>query len=291
MVVGTDTKERTTISPMFKRRVVGEKGIGRFAAQRLGNVITIVTDARPFPGRITRYQNKRLTITIEWNRYQPGKTLDEIKHRVDISEKPSRYSYGTEITIQGLKDDWDLEAIETVRDRLSVLVVPKEIAQELKHPFEARIIAQGFEIPEMLVESNLLKKAPQSIIAHLKGNSIIYNIFEKGKQVTKKAYEDPIQVPGLTCGNAKLKLYVYPQDRYPDTKWTKYYGKVMGADNLNSVLKSHAGIKIYNDNIRVMPYGEPGNDWLSLNTRQLIKYGAGKINNKMVIGFVLQEKV
>ena len=36
--IGSDFKERETSSPVFKRRVVGSKGMGHFSAQRLGEV-------------------------------------------------------------------------------------------------------------------------------------------------------------------------------------------------------------------------------------------------------------
>ncbi len=53
--IGTDNKQRNTISPENKRRVVGEKGMGHVAIKRLGNVCKIISNPRPFFWKRTIY--------------------------------------------------------------------------------------------------------------------------------------------------------------------------------------------------------------------------------------------
>ena len=47
--IGTDNKQRNTISPENNRRVVGEKGMGHVAIKRLGNVCKIISNPRSYP--------------------------------------------------------------------------------------------------------------------------------------------------------------------------------------------------------------------------------------------------
>lgn len=47
MVVGTNSKRKESISPSpYKRKVVGEKGVGRFAVEKLGSKVVIETTQR-----------------------------------------------------------------------------------------------------------------------------------------------------------------------------------------------------------------------------------------------------
>lgn len=53
MVIGTSNKRKNPISPEpFSRRCVGEKGIGRFAVDKLGDKVNIVTKRSGFLSKI-----------------------------------------------------------------------------------------------------------------------------------------------------------------------------------------------------------------------------------------------
>jgi len=63
MVIGTSSKRKEPYSPEpFKRRCVGEKGIGRFAVDKLGDKVNIITKKTGI--------NQKLNVEIDWNRYE-----------------------------------------------------------------------------------------------------------------------------------------------------------------------------------------------------------------------------
>ena len=65
MVIGTSSKRRQPYSPLpFNRKCVGEKGIGRFAVDKLGDLVTIKT----------KKANTKswLSVTINWADYFSG---------------------------------------------------------------------------------------------------------------------------------------------------------------------------------------------------------------------------
>ena len=51
-------------------------------------------------------------------------------------------------------------------------------------------------------------------------------------------------------------------------------------------LDAAAGINIYRDGFRVLPYGEPRNDWLRLDLRR-VQNPAMRLSNNQIMGYVL----
>ena len=65
MVIGTASKRTSPFSPRpFGRRCVGEKGIGRFAVDKLGDKVNIVTKKEE--------DDRWLNVEIDWNSYFNG---------------------------------------------------------------------------------------------------------------------------------------------------------------------------------------------------------------------------
>ena len=63
MVVGTKSKRVSSFSPPpFKRKYIGEKGIGRFAVDKLGGCLNMTTK--------TKDSNEELEVKIDWEDYE-----------------------------------------------------------------------------------------------------------------------------------------------------------------------------------------------------------------------------
>ena len=75
MVIGTASKRTSPFSPRpFGRRCVGEKGIGRFAVDKLGDKVNIVTKKEE--------DDRWLNVEIDWNSYFNEVSPDEREHSV-----------------------------------------------------------------------------------------------------------------------------------------------------------------------------------------------------------------
>lgn len=99
------------------RTPLGEKGLGRLGAQRLGHDIEIVTI--PQPGG-TQYR-----LAYSWDVFSTAQSIENVE--LQIEERESTDSPGTWITISGLKslDTWtDAEARKRLEESLSQLVSP-----------------------------------------------------------------------------------------------------------------------------------------------------------------------
>ena len=284
MKVGTGSKIRKTFSPKFHRRVSGEKGMGHYSMQRLGNKVTITTTPEPYENRefFTKEDNATYVLEMNWENYKEGEDFEKIGNKLEIKNKEK--NFGTKIEITDLKDSWiahDEENDLTLLSRnLASLVLPKELQESKKQQFMPTVAPDGFEvkIPE---QKNILDFALYKITAHLRENKFYFKIFErKNKEFVPLPGEDPVTITAQ-CGKiADLTIYWFPG---LVKNWAPGLVKPR---ILKDQLEENHGIKIYNDNIRIMPYGEKGNDWLGLDTRKARPAAGGKVRNDHLIGFV-----
>lgn len=292
MVVGTDIKEREILSPILGRRVVGEKGIGRFATQRLGSKLTLISHPKIYSKRLTNYPGKKVTVEIDWEEYQPGVMCDTIGNQVYFDEKDEPPQSGLTLIIKDLKDNWDENMIRDLNERLGQLVLPDELKKLEKESFDAVVIAPSISSESLKIEPVFLQKAPWAIKAHLKDDKINYQILKGGDIIkdTRTSY-DPIPCNeefdrSLECGEATFRLYFYPRGKDKErTLWKEYYKKALGRSKIDDILDKFAGVKIYNNNIQIQPYGNQGNDWLGLS-KKWVKYASSSFRGETVIGFI-----
>ena len=294
MRVATSNKEKTAYSPIFERRVSGEKGMGHFASQRLGNVVKIISEPEDYQGRgKTDYLENRLELVLNWNKYIPGKDFEKIPNKLKIQDRDNLETHGVWIGITELKDIWTLGDIDAVMINAGTLIAPEFIRRQQENPFEIKIIPHGFEPRRTEVESVVEKYAPWEIRAQLRGSLIHFQIFHREKNdderkaagnYGKKKAQDKMSAGSKTCGNAEIVMYIFENSV---GKWAPNI--VLKRSELGAQLEENCGVKIFKDGIRVMPYGRPGDDWVGLDNRWMKRAG-GKVRNRNVIGYVSLKK-
>ena len=90
--LGTATKVHNTLSPKLKRRVVGEKGMGHYAAKRIGDVCTIISNPENYKGReFSEDFDKTITVKLDWDQFQQGRNFTDIESEGDITGIPTGY--------------------------------------------------------------------------------------------------------------------------------------------------------------------------------------------------------
>ena len=142
MVIGTANKRKNPISPdPFNRRCVGEKGIGRFAVDKLGNKVEITTKKN--------LDNRWLKVEIDWDNYSTPREDNDITLFTDIE---NQYSYintgnstesGTLLEISDIRENWSAGDIKRFRDEANKIVSPYYTSNP---PFEIYISAPEFKI-------------------------------------------------------------------------------------------------------------------------------------------------
>ena len=271
--IGYSEKRINKITSL-RRRKTGEKGIGRISADRIGAILELRTKAK---------HNKAFGLEIDWDEFNiEGKDLSSIPIRVldkpKISVPKSNsgdINSGTELIIRNLRQRWTKTDIENLYNELSILTPPfKEVKD-----FEIFIKTDVADGVGGKVKSPFYQTADAELNAEFDGKHITYLMkdrYSSKSEVIKETidWRQLVQKSGVDneeqselprFGPVKLILLFYPREA------RSLEGTEFRLADIREFLDKNAGIKIYRDNIRVKPYGnpqEPEGDWLGLAERK-----------------------
>jgi signal transduction histidine kinase len=264
---------------------LGEKGIGRLSAMRLGDRLTV---------RTARKEDEKFNILdIDWSEFaDPQKMIDDVKiapRQGKIKSDPD-FS-GTDIRVKNLRANWDRSRVERLAiDDFSLLANP------LGKPKNRRIAVfwNNERINFARIEKNFLSHAH----ATLKGQYMITDgqpaltlrmeISNLGfdhaveHQIETLRYDDLLAaLVGLRQKrgredkrdvNATALTLVGPFDfeLYWFNRATLRKGRSTGDfQALRNLLDQWMGVRLYRDGFRVYPYGTEEDDWLELDRTAL----------------------
>lgn len=245
MVIGTSSKRRERTSPEpYNRKVVGKKGIGRFAVDLLGAKLTLKTKKKG--------DKKWIFLETDWSQYSDleAKQLilpfeEEKEFFTDIKneywfENGDESEHGTILEIESINDTWTEYDINRAFKELSRLVSPN--TKFTKYPFNIKIKSEfkGFE-DVMVKPLSIIEFATIAIELKYDKERDIQEIviFENGNLIKK-------DVQPRVFGLVDFYLYYFNQ---PDKRKFK--------DKFNSDID---GIKIYRDGIITTPFAETESD-------------------------------
>jgi len=265
MRISTTSKLHNPLSRIFKRQRAGQKGIGRFSVQRLGLGLTIITQVAD--------SNFALSLKINWNDYKKDSNLLTISNELEITEKTKRK--GTQLVITGLRDKWSNASIRRVYRYVSNIIQPFSLTDvvttenndgdDIDPGFKALFYKQeGNNSPTTVADQTVMvyDHAVAEIQGQIDDSGIgIYTIDSKKLDINEigEIGNDPddSSVPFSELKNVRFKAfyYIYDPDLLPK----------MHATSIRKLAQREGGIKLYRNGFRVLPYAEPGNDWLDLD--------------------------
>lgn len=299
----TAFRRRSRRSEQLERLVLGEKGIGRFAVSRLADDLELVT-RRPGASVETR-------VLFDWRLFDNDEAyLDEVEVAweqsapVDIApggiaeelwpeiERPTseRLERGTLLRMSSLRTQWGAEELRSVRTGLSRLVSPFLFEEQRDRPdgFTIRFEAPpGFEELSGVVEPpEALRNPHYTLRAHVDGGG------QYQATMLLRGRNDAIEREGRVLINERppasgpfdLELRVW--DRDPESMRELATRSGSDAGTVRRDLNDAAGVNVYRDGFRVLPYGEPGNDWLQLDARR-VQNPTLRLSNNQVVGYLL----
>lgn len=260
MRISSTDKIHNPTSERYKRQRSGQKGIGRFAVQRLGNKLTITTQTKNDP--------KALQLVINWDKYKGD--LDLINISNTIIEVDKIKEEGTTLKIEGLRDRWSQASIKRIYRFVSDVIQPFPLSVEnplnmgkdtgFKAVFKK--VEEGKEITIADETSMIYNHALAIIDGWIDETGIgIYSIESKKLNISLLGQigsnPDDMNAPFDKLKNVRFRAfyYIYNSDYMPK----------MVETSISNLARKIGGIRLYRNGFRVLPYGERGNDWIGLD--------------------------
>jgi signal transduction histidine kinase len=244
------------------RLPLGEKGVGRFAAHKLGKSLHLITRAKNSPVEVV--------VEIDWGDFDdPEKFLDDVTVNW-VERKPDEFpgdSSGTSLDMRGAREAWSQKDLKRLHRALTTLMSPfkgpKNFTVNLKCPeypqYESLVPAAIFDrahyvFTGIIDERGTLEYEYACRLPQFKPRN------EKGKVNLPQSIKGWLPSDRQSqCGPFILQLYYW--DR------RKEYLDPVGLNKKD--IDRINGVTIFRDGIRILPYGDPEDDWLGLNARRV----------------------
>lgn len=302
MEPGSDYKTETKrkITKKFGRSVLGEKGIGRFAVHKLGDVIELITRKKG---------EKEVYIKIDWTVFKKSRYLQDVP--ITIEERTphifTETKTGTRIVIRGLRNPWTRAMLREVYRAYNSLRSPYDSPSAFKIEFETdkKEWLEGMlswkEVEDFAlfkfscdIEGDTITKfryefMPWKSMEKLKRRVIT----EKGSfgKVLKMKDKDnnPIDISKHKIGKIHFEGKIFDQESRILKLGLLDKPEIGESEGLRGYLHQNGGIKVFRDGVRIYDYGEPNSDWLALDIRR-VNMPTKRISNNLIIASVLLDR-
>lgn len=240
MVIGTSSKKKDPVSPKpFCRRCVGEKGIGRFAVDKLGDKVRMITKKAG--------ESQWLNVEINWADYYNHSA--ESNNLILFTDIENIYYYtkaddpsesGTKLIISNIRDVWTKSDIKRFMSEVAKIVSPYAL---LNYSFDVYVKAVQYDINQKAT-----RDFSDVNIATLNFSLSFDDKHQQTAEFDEKIGEmSIISIPVKSFGGIKMRLY------YFDEAARKKYRREFPNNQID-------GIKIYRDGIITTPFAENEED-------------------------------
>ncbi len=291
MVIATDFRAKQRAANMrtsrFHRFPLGEKGLGRLSAHKLGKFIRLVTRVKG---------GEELLLEFDWERLE---NAEDLKKAVVVLKRrePETFpdgKHGTKLEVTNLRETWTRGELRRLYRAVNSLCSP------FKGPtdFNVTLSAPGCEgwLEGLLTSDAVYQCALYHIKGAFEGDHAHFE-YEfipppgTGKQLAKRKEKVsnlrldkkqgrksiPLDLSPHQIGKVEFDFWLYDRD---SSVLRAVTDDVKG---LKDYLDDNGGIRIYREGIRVYDFGEPGNDWLNLDMRR-VNTPTAKTSNNQILG-------
>lgn len=265
------------------RLPLGEKGVGRFAAHKLGRQLTLISRSRNTDGELSDVE---VVVQIDWDEFEnPDAYLSDVD--VVYQERiPTHFlnNSGTYMEMKRARSRWIRRDVERVSRTLRRLMSPFKTPEF----FTVTLECPDFPQYENLDAGELLKTAHAQLIVVVDESGLAeYEYrFQMPPYPTRSENSGPIDLRKRIkswkpvtrepeCGAFYVALYIW--DRSPDS--------LKLSETNASDLNQYNGVAVFRDGIRVLPYGEPEDDWLEIDHARYMRTSEA-FERKNVVGMV-----
>lgn len=329
MTIGNSSKSNKYVTTNGRVQT-GAKGIGRFALDRISDACKMLTVTKE-----TNIEwnvnwsdfNRSVNITDIYA------DLDKVKYSINDFMKRAKnpslkaivsehfLSTGTVFKLNSLRDEWTKTLVESIRNHLATLIPP-----EIEEIFKIYFFCENTKDEDAKVNMddglfsydykiNFSVEGNGNVITKIHRNEFDFHedyekiLHEAGFSSKDRDYFNGIPIVAEnkfgdmlpnknshlpnTIGEFSGVIYFSKLTSPKDEKEKYYYKDFSGRKDFRDTF---GGIKIYRDNFRVRPYGEPKTsnyDWLLLSNRKAKspaavshQTGAWRVNSDQMLGSI-----
>ncbi|MEH6629597.1 MAG: ATP-binding protein [Halopseudomonas aestusnigri] len=248
-----------------KRSFGGNKGVGRFSCDRLGERLTLYTK--------TSDQAEYNKLNIEWGDFE-GEELIKFEEvnlkRSIVSSIPSEIhnisgSANTILVISKLRNDWYYKKLQSLKKELAQLINPFEENADIQIEIHASQYTEKDSESEVdftkvngLIRNNIYEAIGLSttkIEVQLRNGIISTKLLDRGELIYEIKEESKLE----TINNIPIDIDLSFLNRAAKNRFTKFMG-------ITALDFGH--VFLFKNGYRVMPYGVRGNDILGYDDRK-----------------------
>lgn len=283
------------------RLPLGEKGVGRFAVHKLGNLVEVVTRERG---------GDEIVLSINWDQLSSIEYLADAPVRA-FTRPPTTFkgrSHGTEVTISSLRGKpWTRGEVRRLSRQITSISSPfaagtDDFKAGLSCPQQKSWLTDLPDTEELIdlapwefsfefTDNQLswaydfkrirgIKLPARSLSGESDGILLDPKDLPGADATTLKKSKTTVSTPGLQDGIGTISGRLYVYDRDPGI-----IERLGFSQSLKNFLDETSGVRVYRDGIRVYNYGEVGDDWLGLDIRR-VNSPSKRISSNIVVGAV-----
>lgn len=293
MEPGSDYKERMYLqkkrTEKYGRMPLGEKGIGRFAVHKLGNVIELTTK---------KNGHREIYIKIDWRKFEKTRYLDGTPVNI-VEREPEVFKgnrTGTKILIKNLKREWTRGTLRDLYRSINSICSPFDSSGSFRVDFETD---KQEWLKELMSSDDIQEYSFFNFNCQMEGKYItgFHYTFTpwptmtklNSRTVTKNQISRLLKMVDrdgnlIDLSEHKIGKITFEGMIFDRDSRILALG-VQDKDGLKKYLNSNGGIRVYREGVRVYDYGERENDWLSLDIRR-VNLPTKKISNNIIISSV-----
>lgn len=233
------------------RLPVGDKGLGRLAALRMGRVAILETRPKSEPGILYR-------VTFDWSRYIGQKLVEDVEFKIEKGSTNGKP--GTDIALKEVRTRFRRRELDRLARNILLLSDPFGSSTG----FKAVLKAPGYKDLERKVRNAYFNDAEYRLEATLSNEGLASaRLLDWRGRVAHRANHDEISnsdqnIPyRAVAANFSLWGFLLSAESFSTRK--------SSVKEVKDWLSVVGGVHLYYRRLRVPPYGDPGHDWLEMN--------------------------
>ena len=279
-------------SAIFNRHYTGRKGIGRLAAHKLAT--QVIVQSTPDP-KVFGLGHQSIQASIDWGVIESLESLDDTDKGIELKEISQSFGqHGTTIELRSLRKSWSESMLATFVGEVQSFEPPIFLVEKIP----GAIVASPLLFEQPVVRDSSLQDPGFSV--QLTGDFDIGEEYwlqlaersqwvieiqaKRGNPLVEYAV-GPTLSETIRTPLARAGYWKYP---HPDPISGPFFSarifvratrRIPGP--LQGFARGAAGIRLFMEGFRVLPYGERGDDWLRIDadyTRRREPFELGGFN-------------